>query len=248
MGGKNSTVVWKDADLEKAVYETIIGSFLSAGQRCSCTSKVILHKDIKDKFVENFYETAKKLVIGHWSEDPFMGSLIDTDSVEKYIRFQEIAKREGCESLMRGKSLDLDHEGFYVTPSITLVDEFDPKSVYQNNEIFGPNVGIYTVDDFSDAISINNSSGFGLSMSVFTEDESLYKKALLAAKVGLLNWNKTTNGASSRLPFGGMGKSGNDRPSAHYAVNYCTVPVSSIEHSGGFDPESVMPGVDYKYK
>jgi succinylglutamic semialdehyde dehydrogenase len=66
--------------------------------------------------------------------------------------------------------------------------------------------------------------------------------------VGLLNWNRTTNGASSRLPFGGMGKSGNDRPSAHFAVNYCTVPVASIEHSGAFDPEAVMPGVDFSFK
>ncbi|MEO0335422.1 MAG: succinylglutamate-semialdehyde dehydrogenase [Pseudomonadota bacterium] len=248
MGGKNSTVVWKDADLEKAVYETIVGSFLTAGQRCSCTSKVILHRDIRDEFIENFYETAKKLVIGHWSENPFMGPLIDEDSVEKYVRFQEIAKREGAESLMRGKALSLDKEGFYVTPSINLVKEFDEKSVYQNNEIFGPNVGIYEVDDFNKAMLINNSSGFGLSMSVFSQDEELYKRAQLGARVGLLNWNRTTNGASSRLPFGGMGKSGNDRPSAHFAVNYCTVPVSSIEHSGSFDPEAVMPGVEYHYR
>jgi succinylglutamic semialdehyde dehydrogenase len=248
MGGKNSTVVWKDADLEKAVYETIVGCFLTAGQRCSCTSKVILHKDIRDEFVENFYETAKKLVVGHWSENPFMGPLIDETSVEKYIRFQEIAKREGAESLMRGKALSLDHEGYYVTPSITLVNDFDEKSVYQNNEIFGPNVGMYEVDDFNKALLINNSSGFGLSMSVFSEDKSLYQKAQLGARVGLLNWNRTTNGASSRLPFGGMGKSGNDRPSAHFAVNYCTVPVASIEHSGAFDPEAVMPGVDFSFK
>lgn len=248
MGGKNASVIWKDADLEKAVYETIVGAFLSAGQRCSCTSKVILHKDIYDKFLDNFYETAKKLSIGHWSQNPFMGSLISNDSVEKYIRFQEIAKREGAECLMRGKPLDYEYEGHYVTPSIYLVSQHDPKSVYQKSEIFGPNVAVYKVEDFDEALEINNASGFGLVMALFSKDKNLYEKALIDAKVGLLNWNRTTNGASSRLPFGGMGKSGNDRPSAHFAVQYCTVPVASLEDEKGFDGALGFPGIDYKFK
>lgn len=248
MGGKNCTVVWRDADLEKAVYETIVGSFLTAGQRCSGTSKVILHQDIKDRFIENFYETAKKLTIGHWSKNVFMGPLIDSGSVEKYIRFQEIAKREGAESLMRGKSLELDHEGFYVTPSINLVDKFNPKSFYQQNEIFGPNVAIMVTDSFDEALLIQNSSGYGLSMALFSEDKSLYDRALIEARVGLLNWNRTTNGASSRLPFGGMGKSGNDRPSAHFAVQYCTVPVASLEDKGVFESAKMMPGIEYNFR
>lgn len=248
MGGKNCTVVWKDADLEQAVYETLIGSFLTTGQRCSGTSKVILHKDIKDKFIENFYESAKKIQVGHWSEKPFMGPLIDSQSVEKYLRFQEIAKREGAESLMRGKTLRLDKEGYYVTPSINIVSKFDAKSVYQQHEIFGPNVAFLATDDFDEALQIQNSSGFGLSMAIFSQDDELYKKALIEARVGLLNWNRTTNGASSRLPFGGMGKSGNDRPSAHFAVNYCTIPVSSLENHSKFDSAKVMPGIDYQFK
>ncbi|MCB0390168.1 MAG: succinylglutamate-semialdehyde dehydrogenase [Bdellovibrionales bacterium] len=248
MGGKNSTIVWKDADLEKAVYESILGAFLTSGQRCSCTSKIILHKDIYEKFVDNFYQTAKKLTIGHWSENPFMGPLISEDSVEKYIRFQEIAKREGSECLMRGKSLDYKYDGHYVTPSIYLVPKADELSVYQNCEIFGPNVGIYKVEDFDEALEINNSGGFGLVMALFSKDRQLFDKALIDAKVGLLNWNRTTNGASSRLPFGGMGKSGNDRPSAHFAVNYTTIPVASLEDLTPYDSASIMPGIDYNFK
>lgn len=247
MGGKNCTVVWKDADLTKAVYETLVGSFLSAGQRCSCTSKILIHKDIYESFVDRFYRHAKKLSIGYWQENPFMGPLISDDSVEKYIRFQEIAKREGAESLMRGKSLDLDYPGHYVTPSIHLVNQYDPKSIYQKSEIFGPNVAIYKVEDFDEAIEINNSSGFGLVMALFTKDRSLYEKALLESKVGLLNWNRTTNGASSKLPFGGMGKSGNDRPSAHFAINYCTVPVACLEDLTPFDSSQILPGTHFEY-
>jgi succinylglutamic semialdehyde dehydrogenase len=248
MGGKNATIVWEDADLKKAVYETLIGSFMSAGQRCSCTSRIILHPKIRDQFLDQFYANAKKIKIGHWREDAFMGPLISADAVEKFIRYQEIAKREGAESLMRGKALSLEHEGYYVTPSINIVPAFDPKSVYQKSEIFGPNVAVFTTDSFDEALAINNSSGFGLVAALFTKDRALYERALIEAQVGQLNWNRTTNGASSRLPFGGMNKSGNDRPSAHYAVQYTTVPVSSLEDSTPFTGAGMPPGLGFEFK
>lgn len=248
MGGKNTTVVWDDADLNKAIYETLIGSYLTTGQRCSCTSRIILHDKIADEFTDRFYEAAKKLTIGHWSENPFMGPLINQGAVEKYLRFQEIANRENCESLMRGKSLELPKKGYYVTPSIHLVKKFDPNSVYQKSEIFGPNVAIYRTSDFDQALTITNSTGYGLVMALFSKNQELYNKSLLEARVGLLNFNRTTNGASSRLPFGGMGKSGNDRPSAHFAVQYCTVPVASLEDPTPFDSTKMFPGITYETK
>ena len=249
MGGKNATVVWEDADLKKAVYESLIGSFMTAGQRCSCTSRIILHpRSIRDQFVDHFYAAAKRVKIGHWKDDVFMGPLISADAVEKYIRYQEIAKREGAETLMRGKALNLDREGYYVTPSINVVEKYDPKSVYQKSEIFGPNVAIYTVSDFEEAMMINNSTGFGLSMALFTKDRALFERSLLEAKVGLLNWNRTTNGASSKLPFGGTGKSGNDRPSGSLAVQYCSVPVASLEDLGALGNTAAMPGLQFEWK
>lgn len=248
MGGKNATVVWEDADMDKAIYETLVGAFMSTGQRCSGTSRVIVHDKIADEFTDRFYEAAKKLTIGHWTENPFMGPLINEAAVEKYIRFQEIAKRENCESLMRGKQLDLKHKGYYVTPSIHIVNKFDPESIYQKSEIFGPNVAVYRTSDFDNALKIVNSTGYGLVMALFSKDKALYEKSLLEARVGLLNWNRTTNGASSRLPFGGMAKSGNDRPSAHYAIQYCTVPVASLEDSTPFDSSKMLPGVSLEAK
>ena len=245
MGGKNSSIVWKDADLNKAVYENILGGYLTSGQRCSCTSKIVLHKNIKNQFVDKFHETAKKIKVGHWSEKNFMGPLINEYTMEKYLRFQEIAKREGAEVLMRGKTLGLDPQGYYVTPSITLVSQHDPKSIYQKSEIFGPNVGIYEIEELEEAIEINNSSGFGLAMSVFSKDRAIFDQALVEARVGILNWNRTTNGASLKLPFGGLGKSGNDRPSAHYAVQYCTSPVASLEDSTSFGEIQQLPGIEY---
>ncbi len=248
MGGKNATVVWEDADLKKAVYESLIGSFMTAGQRCSCTSRIILHPKIRDAFVDQFYASAKKLKIGHWRDQVFMGPLIDSAAVEKYIRYQEIAKREGAETLMRGKALSLEHDGYYVTPSINLVPAFEPKSVYQKSEIFGPNVAIYTTESFDEAIAINNSAGFGLVMALFTKNRALYERAIIEAQVGQLNLNRTTNGASSKLPFGGMNKSGNDRASAHYAVQYTTVPVSSLEDETPFTGANMPVGLGFEFK
>ncbi len=243
MGGKNSTIVWKDADPEKALYESILGSFMTSGQRCSCSSRLFVHEDIAEDFIEKFYQAAKKLSIGHWSENTFMGPLINQGAVEKYIRFQEMANREDNECLMRGKSLDLKWKGYYVTPSIHMVKKWDANSVYQKSEIFGPNVAIYKVKDFDQTLKIVNSTGFGLSLSLFSKDQSLYHKALADARVGLLNFNRATNGASSKLPFGGMGKSGNDRPSADFALQYCSVPVASLEDETPFDKTKMLPGV-----
>lgn len=245
MGGKNASIVWEDADLEKSVYENLIGSFSSSGQRCSCTSRIVLHRSLADEFISRFYEAAKKLSIGHWSKPVFMGPLINEAAVEKYIRFQGIAKREGNESLMRGKVLDTEYPGYYVTPSINLVQKPDANSVYQKSEIFGPNVAIFTVDDFQEALQIVNSTDYGLVMSVFSKSKENYLEAFRKCNVGLINWNRASVGASSRLPFGGAGKSGNHQPSAHFAVNYCTIPVACLEDETAFDRSKILPGVQY---
>lgn len=245
MGGKNSTVIWHDAEIKKAVYESLLGAFMTSGQRCSCTSRIFVHDSVADQFIDQFYEAAKKLSIGHYSENPFMGPLINQSSVDKYLRFQEIAKRENAESLMRGKVLEVKHKGHYVTPSINLVQKADSQSVYQKSEIFGPNVAIYRVNDLDQTLSQVNSTGFGLAMAIFTKDKAVYEKAVSDARVGLLNWNRTTNGASSRLPFGGLGKSGNDRASGSFAIQYCSVPMASLEDPTGFADIKPLPGMNF---
>ncbi len=244
MGGKNTSLIWEDANLKKAVFESLMGGFLSTGQRCSCTSLIFVHEKIYDEFLEKFYEAAKKIKIGHWSdEDAFMGPLISEESVDKYITFQQIALREGAECIMRGKKLDLDHPGNYVTPSIYAVEKYDPSSTYLTQEIFGPNVALIKVNDFDETLDHINSSRFGLVSAIFTQNKALYEKAYKTLNVGLLNWNRTTNGASSRLPFGGTKKSGNGNPSGNHAVYYCTTPVASLEDYTSPDDIKFPPGL-----
>jgi succinylglutamic semialdehyde dehydrogenase len=245
MGGKNTSVIWKDAPLEKAVYESLMGGFLSAGQRCSCTSIIFVHEDIYDSFLSKFYAAAKKIKIGHWSEEGnFMGPLISEESVEKYATFQQIALREGAECIMRGKKLELEHQGNYVSPSIYAMSEYKSDSVYLTQEIFGPNVAVIKVNNLEKTFDDINSSHFGLVSSIFTKDKAIYEQAYKTLNVGLLNWNRTTNGASSRLPFGGTKKSGNDRPSAHHAVYYCTTPMASLEDYSSIDDVQLPPGLE----
>ena len=246
MGGKNTSIVWDDIDMDRAVYENLFGAFASAGQRCSCTSRIIVHKDRYHEFVDRYHKSAKAIKIGHWKKDVFMGPLINDRSVEKFLRFQEIAKREGAENIMRGKALELDTKGHYVTPSINLVNEHRSDSVYEKEEIFGPNVAIYKSDDLDEAISLANDTSYGLSAAVFSKTRSVYEKVAADLEVGLLNWNRATCGASSKLPFGGFKKSGNGHPSAHFAVYYCTEPVAYLEDEGEFDASKLATGVELK--
>jgi succinylglutamic semialdehyde dehydrogenase len=245
MGGKNATIIWDDADMDKAIYETLIGAFLSSGQRCSCTSRVIVHEKVYGQFLERYYEAAKKLEVGYWKDSPFMGPLVNAKSLDTYLRFQEIALREGCEKVMRGKQLDLGKKGYYVTPSIYAVKEVSANSVYQKSEIFGPNAAIFKSNDLQQALELNNNTGYGLVTSIFSKSRETYEQVFKNARSGLVNWNRTTNGASSKLPFGGVDKSGNDRPTSTFAMYYCTVPVACLEDETPFDAKKVLPGMSY---
>lgn len=228
MGGKNSTVILEDADIKQAVQEMLVGAFLTAGQRCSSTSRLFLQEGIFDTFVESFLEKTKKIQVGHWKSNVFMGPLIDKASYENYFATLSEAKKLGATPFLEAKPIDLKTKGYYVSPSVYFVENPGALSSYENLEIFAPHISIYKVKDFDEALAIQRSSGYGLAFSLFTSKEDLYEKALLESACGVVNWNFTTNGANGRLPFGGRGKSGNDRPSAHFAVNYCTVPVASL--------------------
>jgi succinylglutamic semialdehyde dehydrogenase len=233
MGGKNASIVWKDADLETAVRDTMVGGFLTTGQRCSSTSRVLVHEDIADEYVARIHEASKKFKIGHPLDEVFMGPLIDAQSVDRYLKFQGIAKREGAEEIMRGKALETTHRGHYVTPSLarmpTLSLEDMKKSVYMQSEIFAPNIAIMGVRELDEAVALSNATQYGLVTSIFTQSRDVYVKALEDLETGLVNWNRPTPGASSKLPFGGTRKSGNHWPTALPSVRYCTYPVASLE-------------------
>jgi succinylglutamic semialdehyde dehydrogenase len=251
MGGKNAAIVWDDADLEVAVHETLIGAYVTAGQRCSATSRIIVHKRLLDSFLKRFHDRAKAFSIGNPLDNPFMGPLIDQGSVDRYMKFLGIAAREGCEIVMRGKALELETRGNYVAPSICWVKDsglgLARKSVYQQTELFAPNAAILGADELEEAIALANATQYGLVTSVFTASRNVFDRCFDELESGLINWNKSTVGASSRLPFGGFKKSGNHFPTALAAPLYCTAPVSSLEVA---EPRvagaAAYPGLNWK--
>ena len=225
MGGKNSTLIWKDANIDKAVEEVIKGAYLTCGQRCSSTSRIILHKEIKHTFLKKFIAKSKNIKIGHWSENPFIGPLIDEKATQTYNTAIQVAKKEGALFHLTGERLQ-NLNGYYVSPSIVEPKNFIATSFYQNEELFSPFVTIYSVAEEEEALNLINSSGYGLCFSVFTQNKAVVQRMCQKAKVGVFHWNLSTNGASSHLPFGGLGKSGNDRPAGLFSVYSCVTPVA----------------------
>ena len=147
---------------------------------------------------------------------------------------------------MRGKVLELAKEGYYVTPSINVVNKHDPESIYQKSEVFGPNVAIYQVDEIAEALRIVNTSSYGLVLSVFSTDREIFDYCLSTFTHGsLVNFNRGTVGASSRLPFGGMGKSGNNQPAGSFGIYSCTYPVASLEDEGPADISKAPQGMNF---
>ena len=101
------------------------------------------------------------------------------------------------------------------------------------------------MNDIQQALEVNNSTGYGLVTSIFTQSRETYEYVYGRARSGLVNWNRTTNGASSKLPFGGVDKSGNDRATSTFAVYYCTIPIACLEDETAFDAKKVCPGMRY---
>jgi succinylglutamic semialdehyde dehydrogenase len=151
-----------------------------------------------------------------------MGPLIEPGAVDRYMKFIGISSREGGELVMRGKMLDLETKGNYVTPTLSWVKdssiEHAQKSVSQQTELFAPLLTVLSSNDLDHAIALANAT-----------DRANYERCFEDLEVGLVNWNRGTIGASSRLPFGGIKKSGNHFPTALSATRYCTAPISALE-------------------
>jgi succinylglutamic semialdehyde dehydrogenase len=253
MGGKNSAIVSRDADLDVALQECLLGAFLTTGQRCSATSRILVERSLVTEFVDRFHERSKAFKIGHPVDNPLMGPLIDQGSVDRFTKFLGIAAREGSEIIMRGKSLELESPGYYVTPSICFTQQLtldqSRKSIYQQTELFAPNVVIVGVESIDEAIAQANVTQFGLAASVFTKNQAIYEHCLNELEAGVINWNRSTVGASSKLPFGGLKKSGNHFPTAVTAAKYCTYPVASLECKDAIGKNSAatkIPGLNWK--
>lgn len=244
LGGKNAALVLADAPFEKAVHDVLWGACVTAGQRCTATSRVIVERPIAERFVEELARRARRLRIGHpTSPDIFSGPLVSEAALAKFRAGQERAAAE-AEVVLASTDLTPGPRGYYVTPAIHRVRAPDPASRYQHEELFGPDLAVHVVDDLAAACAIANDSEYGLAASVFTAREETFEEAAGRLRVGCVNWNAPTAGSSSRLPFGGVGASGNHRPAALFSPLYCAYPVA-VSKGSPMAPENPSPGMGW---
>lgn len=232
LGGKNPAIVHSDADLNFSLAELLRGAFLTAGQRCTSTSLVFIHESLAERFTAELHQWAKKIIIDHpidFQEEPFMGPLIDQKAVDEYLLYMGMAKREGLEEIMRGKLIEKKFPGHYVSPSIHYAETFNPNGHFLSSEIFGPNCTIVPYKEIEEAIAMANSSEYGLAGCVFTKDKNVFDLCVRDLDLGLINWNRSTVGASARLPFGGVKNSGNYRPAAVATIDACVYQMASLQ-------------------
>lgn len=207
MGGKDTIVVDKDADLELAAQSIVKSAFGFSGQKCSACSRVVIVKDVYDQVVNRVEELTKSLTIGDPADNNnFMATVIDSAAFKKISEYIEIGKTEG--RLVAGGAAD-DSVGYFVHP--TVFADVDPEARIMKEEIFGPVVAITKADSFEAAIDIANNTEYGLTGAVITNDRMNLEYAREEFHVGNLYFNRGCTGAIvGYQPFGGFNMSGTD--------------------------------------
>ena len=240
MGGKNAAIVLPDADPEKAAYDVLFSAFVSAGQRCTAASRAVVVGDAR-RFAARIAALAKTLSIGHpLDEGVFMGPLASPAALEKFERAVKDADAECLLESRRLRPRGLD--GCYATPSLHFVAERRGGS-YERDELFGPDLAVYPASSEEEAVEIANTTDYGLAASVHTASEAAFDRCQRALACGVVNWNAPTVGASGRLPFGGLKRSGNHRPAALWSTLYCADPVAVLRGEPTLDRAKLAPGI-----
>jgi succinylglutamic semialdehyde dehydrogenase len=226
MGGNNPLVVWDAADVPAAAAIAVQSAFMSAGQRCTAARRLIVRDGVHQPLIDAIARFIDRIIIGapHDTPAPFMGPVIDNESADfLQDNFLEMLGRGG--RAIRRLDRPEDDKPF-LTPALVDVTEVERRP---DAELFGPVLQVIRVPDFESALAEANATRYGLAASLLGGTPELYDRFWANVRAGVINWNKPTNGAPSTAPFGGIGLSGNHRPSAYYAADYCAYPVTSSE-------------------
>ncbi|AXC10829.1 Aldehyde dehydrogenase B [Acidisarcina polymorpha] len=210
MGGKNAMIVLEDANLDLALEGALWGAFGTTGQRCTATSRIILHKKIAAEFAEKLVARAEALKVGDGlDEQTQVGPQINQQQIETSERYVGIATKEGAKLLTGGKRLreGAHGKGWFFAP--TIFSEVTPNMRIAQEEVFGPVVSLLECEGLEDALSIANGIQYGLSTSLYSKDVNRAFQAIRDLEAGITYINAPTIGAEVHLPFGGVKQTGN---------------------------------------
>jgi len=241
MGGNNPLIIGTITDFQTAAYLTIQSAFLTSGQRCTCARRLIIpYGSMGDNFIHELIKMIKEIQIGAYNDDvePFMGPVISKHVAKNLLDSQKILLEAGAISLLPLTLLDRGKA--FLRPA--LIDT-TPLSQKTDVEYFGPFLQVIRVDSFTEAIKEANNTKYGLVAGLLSDDINEYQIFQKEIRAGIVNWNTPTTGASSASPFGGIGQSGNNRPGAFYAADYCAYPISSLISDRLLMPSKTVPGI-----
>lgn len=244
MGGNNPLVIGDIQDFHAAAYIVLQSAYLSSGQRCTCARRLIIpNTQVGEKLLAALMELMDAISVGPYTQkpEPFMGPVISEKHAQQILEAQNILKSKGGTSLVEMHHLK-PGTGF-ISPG--LMDVTDIKEI-PDEEIFGPFLQVIRVNHFEEAIQEANNTKFGLSAGLLSQNQKEYDLFFRHIQAGIVNWNVPLTGASSIAPFGGIKCSGNYRPSAYYAADYCAYPVASMEASALKMPTRFSPGINIK--
>lgn len=226
MGGNNPIVVWDTPDIQSAATLVVQSAFLSAGQRCTAAKRLIVRDSLAPRLIEEVKGLADRLIVDHPHADPtpYMGPVIDNQAADGLTESFLILMSNGGRPI-KHMARPVKNRPF-LSPAIIDVTEMPERP---DIELFGPLLQVVRVPDFDAAIAEANNTRYGLSAALIGGSPDHYDRFWANVHAGIVNWNNPTNGASSSAPFGGVGISGNHRPSAYYAADYCAYPVVSSE-------------------
>ena len=226
MGGNNPIVVIDTPKIDDAAVTIIQSAFTTAGQRCTAARRLVVVDSMYDKIVPAVKALAERLIVGEPFADPqpFMGTVIDNETADLLSESFLALMSRGGKPIMHMKRPQKDLP--FLSPAIIDSTEMDDRP---DIELFGPLLQIIRVADLNEAIMEANNTRYGLSASLVGGSPQDFELFWHESRAGIVNWNRPTNGASSAAPFGGIGLSGNHRPAAYYAADYCAYPVASTE-------------------
>lgn len=227
LGGNNPLVVWDAGDAEAVAALVVQSAFITTGQRCSCARRLIVPDDASGlAVIDAVAALSERLVIGPWNgrEEPFMGPLISDRAAAMALAGAKAMPGKAVRVMTAVDGLS----GAFASPGLVDVTG----EAVPDEELFAPLLQVRRVGSFDEAVAAANATRYGLSAGLISNETTRWDHFLKRIRAGVVNWNRPTTGAAGTMPFGGLGSSGNHRPSAYYAADYCAYPVASFEAQG----------------